>query len=75
MAEDLTKLNDGNFANRVAHLLMDSITIARMWGFYLNDPEMAAEVELQNKITAIWIRGLIDSIEGEQRYLEKWVFA
>src|SRR3989304_76778 len=69
MAEDLTRLNDGNFANRVLYLLLDSLSIARVWGFYLCDPQMDTEQELRNKLTAIWIRALIDSIEGEQRYL------
>ena len=72
MAEDLSQLNDGNFANRVNYLLIDSLTIARMWGFYMCDPEMDREKELRNKLTAIWIRALIDAIEGEQRYLRDY---
>ncbi len=69
MPEDLSKLNDGNFANRVCYLLFDSFTIARTWGFYMRDPQMDREQELRNRLTAIWIRALIDTIEGEQRYL------
>ena len=72
MSENLTKITDGNLANRISYLLTDSYKVADMWGFYLCDAEMDREPELRNKITAIWIRSLIDSIEGEQRYLSKY---
>ena len=72
MSEDLTRLNNGNFANRVLYLLEDSLSFARYWGFYMRDPEMEREQELRNKLTAIWLRALIDAIEGEQRYLAKY---
>ena len=58
--------------NAIYCLLLDNLSCTRNWGFFLFSPEFDEEIELRNRIGAIWISALLDSLEGEQRALESY---
>jgi len=51
-------------------LFSDNLILVKNWGLYLFSPEFKSEPELRNKIGAIWITSLLDSLEGELRSLD-----
>ncbi len=50
-------------------LFSDNLINQNNWGFYLFSPEFDDERGLQNRIGTIWLVSLLDSLEGELRYL------
>lgn len=58
--------------NGIQCLLADNLNCNRSWGFFLFSPEFDGEPELRNRIGAIWLCSLLDSVEGEARVLESY---
>ena len=53
-------------------LFADNLNCVRNWGLYLFSPEFDDELELRNRLGAIWITSLLDSLEGERRSLDSY---
>lgn len=60
---------DTDIVTGLYSLLSDNLNICRSWGFHFFSPEFDNEPELRNRIGAIWITSLLDSLEGEIRLL------
>ncbi|MDT8342735.1 MAG: hypothetical protein RQ751_14590, partial [Longimicrobiales bacterium] len=56
--------------NGVYCLMLDNLNCIRSWGLFLLSPEFDDEPELRNRISAIWLCSLLDSLEGELRALD-----
>lgn len=54
-------------ANFIFAFFSDNLCYISNWGFYLFDQEFDKEVELRNKISAVWICSLLDTIDGKER--------
>ena len=61
-----------NFAGRIITLVIDGKILAENWGVYLTHTDLDTEPELRNKIAAIWISGLLDSLDAQKRVLDKY---
>jgi hypothetical protein len=57
--------------NEIHTLFLDNMTCVGNWGFYMFSPEFDTEPELRNRIGAIWLCSLLDSLEAEQRAISK----
>lgn len=64
----LSQLTDKDLANSIITLVTDATTMPGNWGFYLFSTDLH-EPELKNRIGTIWIIGLLDSLEAEERIL------
>jgi hypothetical protein len=58
--------------NGIFTLLSDNVNCIGNWGFYLFDPAFEAERELRNKVGAIWLTSMLDSLEAEVRSAETY---
>jgi hypothetical protein len=50
--------------NRALSIITDNKTLAESWGFYLFDVSLEKEPELRNKITAIYVGGMLDTMDS-----------
>lgn len=57
-------------ANKLYEVVAGNLTCVNTWGAYLFHDDFVREVELKNKVGAIWLCALLDTVEAESQIVD-----
>ena len=67
-----TSKKQNQFLTGVFCLFNDNVVCLESWGFYLFDDDFNDEPQLRNRLGAIWLASLFDSLHAEIRQVKKY---